>query len=448
MKIYNTLSRKKENFSPKKEVSMFVCGPTVYNRIHLGNARTFTNYDLIAKYLKFKKINLFYLQNITDIDDKIIIKAKKEKTTWKKIAKKYEKEFLEDISQIKINSIDKYARATDYMAEIISQIKRLKKLKYTYEIDNDGIYYDLSKNKDYGKLSKRSKINQEDIAISRIDSSKNKRNKGDFCLWKFSKKGEPSWDSEFGKGRPGWHIEDTAITEKELGKQYDIHGGAIDLIFPHHEAELAQMESLSGKKPFVKYWVHSGFLNLNKEKMAKSGSFITLKNILEEYTPLAVRYFFISAHYRSPLDFSKESLNQASSSLERLQEFYIKAKTSKKNIDQKVVNSTKKKVLNALDDDFNTPRALGELFKFIREANKLGYGKNSYKLLKELNKFLDILEEETKIPKEVLDLARKREKARKEKNWKLSDNLREKINKKNYSIQDTELGPKIKKIKQ
>lgn len=445
MKIYNTLSKKKEDFNPKKKVNMFVCGPTVYNYIHLGNARTFTNYDLIAKYLRYQKIKLFYLQNITDIDDKIIKKAKEEKTTWKKLAKKYEKEFLEDISKLKINSIDKYARATNYIKEIISQVKRLEKKGYTYTIENDGIYYDLSKNKEYGKLSKRKSLGEED-AVSRIDESKSKKNKGDFCLWKFSKPGEPSWKSEFGEGRPGWHIEDTAITEKELGKQYDIHGGAIDLIFPHHEAELAQMESITRKKPFVKYWVHSGFLNINKEKMAKSGSFIMLKKALEKYNPLAIRYFFISAHYRAQLDFTKESLNQAESALNRLQEFYIKAKNSKKNIDQKIINSTKKKVLNALDDDFNTPKAMGELFSFIREANKLGYGKNSYKLLKDLNKFLDILEEETKIPKEILDLAKKREKARKEKNWKLSDNLREKINKKNYSIQDTELGPKIKKI--
>ena len=304
----------------------------------------------------------------------------------------------------------------------------------------------MSKNKEYGKLSKRKSLGEED-AVSRIDESKDKKNKGDFCLWKFSKPGEPSWKSELGEGRPGWHIEDTAITEKELGKQYDIHGGAIDLIFPHHEAELAQMESITGKKPFVKYWVHSGFLNINKEKMAKSGSFIMLKKTLEKYNPLAIRYFFISAHYRMPLDFSEKSLSQAESSLNRLQEFYINAKNSKENIDQRLVNNTKNKFLKAMNDDFNTPKALGELFSFIRKANSLGYGKNSYKLLKELNQFLDVLEEETKIPKEVLDLVKQREKARKSNDWKTSDKIREQIKKKGYSIQDTEFGSKVKKIK-
>ncbi len=446
MKIYNTLSKKKEDFNPKKKINMFVCGPTVYNYIHLGNARTFANYDLIAKYLRYQKIKLFYLQNITDIDDKIIKRSKEEKTTWKKLARKYEKEFLEDISKLKINSIDKYARATNYIEEIVSQVKRLEKKGYTYTIENDGIYYDLSKNKEYGKLSKRKSLGEED-AVSRIDDSKDKKNKGDFCLWKFSKPGEPSWKSEFGEGRPGWHIEDTAITEKELGKQYDIHGGAIDLIFPHHEAELAQMESITRKKPFVKYWVHSGFLNINKEKMAKSGSFIMLKKALEKYNPLAIRYFFISAHYRMPLDFSEDSLVQAESSLNRLQEFYINAKNSKENIDQRLVNNTKNKFLKAMNDDFNTPKALGELFSFIRKANSLGYGKNSYKLLKDLNQFLDVLEEEIKIPKEISDLVKQREKARKYRNWKTSDKIREKINKKGYLIQDTDLGPKVKKIK-
>jgi len=447
MKIYNTLSRKKENFNPKKKINMFVCGPTVYNNIHLGNARTFTNYDLIAKYFRYKKIKLFYLQNITDIDDKIIIKAKEEKTTWKKLAKKYEKEFLEDISKLKINSIDKYARSTDYIKEIISQIKRLEKKGYTYTIKNEGVYYDLSKNKEYGKLSKRRTIDAED-AVSRIDESNNKKNKGDFCLWKFSKPDEPSWKSEFGEGRPGWHIEDTAITETELGKQYDIHGGAIDLIFPHHEAELTQMESITGKKPFVKYWMHSGFLNINKEKMAKSGNFLMLNKSLEKHNPLDIRYFFISAHYRMPLDFSENSLNQAKNSLKRLQEFYLNAKNSKKNIDQKLINKLKENFLKAIDDDFNTPKALGELFSFIRKANTLGYGKNSYKLLKELNTFLDIFEErKTKIPKEILELTKEREKARKNKDWKTSDKIRDRLNKKGYSIQDLESGTKLRKIK-
>ncbi len=447
MQVYNTLSRKKEELILPEKAKMFVCGPTVYNFIHLGNARSFTNYDLIAKYLRYKKIDLFYLENITDIDDKIIKKANREKTDWKEIARRYEKAFLEDISKIRITAVNKYARATDYIDNIVSQVKRLLEKGYAYTIENDGIYYDLSKNKEYGKLSRRTYQEAED-AVSRIDESTNKRNKGDFCLWKFSKPDEPFWETELGKGRPGWHIEDTAITEKEFGPQYDIHGGGIDLIFPHHEAEIAQMESITGKKPFVKYWIHSGFLNINKEKMAKSGTFITLREALQKYNPLAIRYFFISAHYRAPLDFSKESIKQAESALNRIQEFYENAKDSQENIDQELIDKTKQAILNALDDDFNTPKAFGELFTFIRKANKLGYGKNSYELLKELDQIFDILTEPTtEIPENIKKLAEKREIARKNKDFELADKLRDEIKSLGYLVEDSPTGPKLKKQK-
>ena len=449
LKLYNTLTKKKEIFKPlkSKKVNIFVCGPTVYSYIHLGNARAFTNYDLIVKYLRFKKFKVKYIMNITDIDDKIIKKAKEEKVSWKDISKKYENYFLEDIQKLGIDSIDKYARATDYIKEIISQVQRLLDKGYAYTIKNDGIYYDLSKNKEYGKLSGRKYLEAED-SISRIDDSINKRNKGDFCLWKFSSKGENYWDSLFNNGRPGWHIEDTAIAEKELGMQYDLHGGGIDLIFPHHEAEIAQMESITGKKPYVKYWVHSGFLNLKKEKMSKSvGNILTLNEAIKPNSPKVIRFMFISSHYREPLDFSNEVIKQAESSLSRIQEFYNKAKESKKNIDGKLIKKTKENFLKYMDDDFNTPKALAELYMFLREANKLGYGKNSYKLLKEFNVFLGILDEDTlQIPKEVIELAEKRLKARKEKNWQESDKLREEIKERGFIIEDAEKSYNIKRI--
>ena len=270
LKLYSTLSRKREIFKSikKGKVNLFVCGPTVYDYAHLGHAKTYIQFDIIVKYLRYKGYKVFYLQNITDIDDKIIKRANEEKVDWKEIVKKYKEEYLEDMKNLGVDSIDKYANATDYIPEIISQVKRLIDKGIAYKI-SDGYYFDLTKFKEYGKLAKR-KTEQAEDAVSRIDENPEKRNKGDFCLWKFKKENEPFWESELGEGRPGWHIEDTAITEKELGSQYDIHGGGLDLIFPHHEAEIAQMESISGKKPLVRYWMHIGFLKTKNRKMSNS----------------------------------------------------------------------------------------------------------------------------------------------------------------------------------
>ncbi|HJN62425.1 MAG TPA: cysteine--tRNA ligase, partial [Candidatus Parcubacteria bacterium] len=270
LKTYNSLSRKKEALYPKgkKKVRMFVCGITPYDFAHLGHARTYLVFDMVAKYLKTQNYKVFYLQNITDIDDKIIERAKNTKKRPKEVSRFFEKEYLKDMKSLRIDSITKYARATDFIKEIQSQVKRLMKKGYAYQL-KDGIYYDISKFRDYGKLSKRTVLQAED-AVSKIDEGKGKGNKGDFSLWKLSKPNEPKWKSPWGEGRPGWHIEDTAITEHFFGPQYDIHGGARDLIFPHHEAEIAQMEALSGKHPLAKHWLHSGFLTINGQKMSKS----------------------------------------------------------------------------------------------------------------------------------------------------------------------------------
>lgn len=447
LKIYNTLTRKKEAFKPisGKDVKLFVCGPTTYAYAHIGHAKTYVQFDFIAKYLRYLGYNVFYLQNITNIDDKIINRAKEENKDPLKLSEEFEKKYYEDMEKIKVNSVNKYARATDYMEQIISQVNRLIKMSYAYKI-KDGYYFDLTKFSEYGKLAKRTAQEAED-AVSRIDENDEKRNKGDFCLWKFYKKGEPYWETSLGKGRPGWHIEDTAITETELGAQYDVHGGAIDLIFPHHEAEIAQMESISGKKPLVKYWIHTAFLNINKKKMSKSlKNFVTIREALEKYDGNVIRYFFVSNHYRTTLDFSYEVLEQNKNSLERLNDFARKLKDSKDKDDLKLIEKTRKGILKALDDDFDTPKAFSVLFDFVRDVNKNGGGKKSYEFLLEVDKIFNILTLNEKIPENVIKLAKEREDFRKEKKWKEADVSRDRIKKLGYSVEDSNSGFKIKKL--
>ena len=458
MKIYNTLTIKKESFKPlnKKKVRLFVCGITPYGYAHIGHAKTYVQFDIIARYLKYKGYNIFYLQNVTDIDDKIIKRAKEQKKDPLSLAHEYEKYYHEDMQRLKVSSVDKYARATDYIKEIVSQVQRLIKLGYAYKIE-DGYYFDLSKFPDYGNLSGRNSLEAED-SVSRIDESKEKKNKGDFCLWKFYKKGEPFWEIIIEKGRPGWHIEDTAITEKEFGPQYDIHGGARDLIFPHHEAEIAQMESLSKRKPFVKYWLHTGFLNVKSQKMSKSlGNFITIREILKKYPPETLRMLYGSTHYRSPIDFDEKSLEQAKANVENIKNFLLHAKnaiTEKKENPKikKLIEKLKKEFTQYMDDDFNAPKVFAALFIFINECNKLlekGISKQDYEsieaIIEEINAVFDVIHKEEKIPKEIIQLAEEREKARKQKDWKTADKLREKMKEKGYLLEDTDTGYLIKR---
>jgi cysteinyl-tRNA synthetase len=364
-----------------------------------------------------------------------------------------------------ISSVSKYARATDYIKEIISQVERLMEKGYAYIIE-DGIYFDLSKFKDYGKLSGRTTLEAED-AVSRIDESVNKRNKGDFCLWKRSKPNEPKWPSPWFEGRPGWHIEDTAITEAHFGPQYEIHGGARDLIFPHHEAEIAQMESISGKKPFVKYWLHTGFLTVEGRKMAKSlGNFVTIRDALKKYDAETLRIFFASSHYRSPIDYSEKSLEQAKinleklyNTLENLQEAKKRKELTKEEKDFKLfIKECKKKFESFMDDDFNTPKALSCLYELSSKTNALidkqkgeinkKLSEEIAKTFRELGNIFGILQKEIKkeeMPKEVKEFLEKREEARKKKDWKLADELREKIKELGYKVEDTEEGPRVKK---
>ena len=474
LKIYNTLSRKKEVLKPRKakKINIFVCGPTVYDFSHIGHARTYIVFDVIVKYLRQKGYNVFYLQNITDIDDKIIKRAKEKKISPQKLARQFEKEYLKDTKSLKIDSVTKYARATSHIKEIISQIERLLKKGFAYKIE-DGIYFDISKFKDYGKLSGRTAKQAED-AVSRIDESKEKRNKGDFCLWKLSKPGEPRWPFDSLRslrvkdGRPGWHIEDTAITERYFGPQYDIHGGARDLIFPHHEAEIAQMEAVSGKKPMVKYWLHSGFLTVREQKMAKSlGNFITIKDFLTRQNLVKqnsggrlLRFLVIKNHYRSPIDYNEKLLLQAKKEIERIDEFVEKIQNAKCKMQNKStvqISKFKKDFEGAMDDDFNTPKALAVIFNLINKGNSLiAQNKISPNDLRNILEFLKKTDEifnfifwekpKEKVPQNILKLVKERNEYRQKNQWLKADEIRKKIKKTGYWIEDTEKGQKIKKI--
>ncbi len=444
LKLYNTLTRKKEVFKPLKDkkVNFFCCGITPYFYSHIGHAKTYVQFDVIVKYLRYRGYDVFYLQNVTDIDDKIIERANETKVTPLDLARNFEEEYHKDMQSLGVNSVSKFARATEHIAEIQKQVKILMDKGFAYIIENDGIYFNLSQFPEYGKLSGRTSEAAED-AVTRIDESIKKINKGDFCLWKKSKPDEPSWnDSWFNGGRPGWHIEDTAISEKYFGPQYDVHGGARDLIFPHHEAEIAQMEASSGKKPFVKYWLHTGFLNVKGQKMAKSlGNFVTIRDALRRYDPKVLRFFYISAHYRSPIDYSEELLEQSKNSLERLNDFVRNVKDSNEKDNIKLIEKTKKEFLKNMDDDFDTPKALAVIFDFVKDSYKKGACKKSYELMLEFDKIFNVLTlEERELDKDLQKLIDEREEARKNKDFAKADKIRNELKEKGIILEDTKEG--------
>lgn len=456
MKVYNTMTRKKEELKPinKNRIKMFVCGPTVYDKSHIGHGRTYIAFDVIARYLKYKGYSVFYLQNITDIDDKIIKRANELGVEPLSLAKEFEELYCQDMELLGVTNVNYYARAMEHLNEIINQIQTLLDKGFAYETST-GVYFDESKLEDFGKLSNR---NMEDLNIHRVNLDTTKRNPGDFALWK-KRDEEPSWDSPWGKGRPGWHIEDTAITETYFRGQFDIHGGGLDLIFPHHEAEIAQMESATGKKPMVKYWMHTGFLNVSGEKMSKSlGNFITIKELLKEYDPQVFRYFVLSTHYRSPIDFSDDALMQSQNSLKRIHKVMetvdelLESDIADENGNDekylKLLEDTKKEFLDAMDNDFNTPIALSSIFNLIRDVNK-GINeekifKNVFKEIKKLlNEFGDILGltfsvESVKNDSEELVniLVDVREKLREKKDYELSDEIRSRLKDAGINLED------------
>ena len=329
MDVYSTLTRSKEDFVTinKNRVNLFVCGPTVYDDAHIGHGRTYISFDTIKRYLEYSGYAVFYIQNITDIDDKIINRSKESGIPAHELARKFERRYIEDMNKLNVNGVNLFARATDHVDEIFET--------------EDGVYFEIEKFPEFGKLSNR---NIEELESHRDLADTTKKNPQDFALWK-KREGvdEPTWPSPWGDGRPGWHIEDTAITEYYFGPQYDAHGGGLDLIFPHHEAEITQMEAVSGKAPMVKFWLHTGFLNVNGEKMSKSlNNFITIRELLKDYAPETFRFFVLSTHYRSPIDFSKDSLHQSEKSLDRIRKYYAIFG---------LINDTKNELDSLSDDD-------------------------------------------------------------------------------------------------
>lgn len=393
LRIYNTITRTIEPFRPIVDgrVDMFVCGPTVYDLSHAGHAKTYTQFDFIARYLRHQGYAVRYVQNITDVDDKIIAKAKIDHADPRELAAKYESAYVTDMEALHNTSVDEYARAHDYIGQIVDQVQRLIDRGHAYKLD-DGWYFDLSTFQEYGKLSRRTQVQAED-AIARIDEHAGKRNLGDFALWKTKKPGEPYWESDLGPGRPGWHIEDTAITESIFGAQYDLHGGAVDLIFPHHEAEIAQLEAATGKAPLARYWMHTGLLRVDGAKMSKSlHNFMTIREALDRADYRTLRYAFLSQHYRSQMELSDVTLESARSARDRIETFARSVDREREDrVDAERILSVRTAFFEHLDNDVDTPGALAALFSYIKElnrANRYG-GKATWNFLVEVDSLLD-----------------------------------------------------------
>ncbi|MDD1702018.1 MAG: cysteine--tRNA ligase [Methanoregula sp.] len=406
MELYSTLSRSVEPFTTlyPGRVSMFVCGPTVYDYSHLGHARTYVVFDVLAKYLRWTGKEVFYLQNITDVDDKIINRAREEGVSQNALSRKFETEYIRDMHSLGIDAVSYYARATTHIPEIIDQIGRLVARGSAYVSEN-GVYFNIDTFERNGELSRQDTKNR----VSRVTDG-TKHNPLDFALWKTGEYGEYTWDSPWGRGRPGWHIEDTAISEKYFGQQYDLHGGGLDLIFPHHEAEIAQMESLEGKHPMVKFWLHTGFLTVKGEKMSKSlGNFITIRDALKTWNKDVLRYFILLSHYRSPLQVTDEALINASRGLEHIRA--IAQKDNGKNPEGR------KAFTDAMDSDLNTPEALAAIQSLAASGDLVAlqeYGEIlGINFLRETSAPLSVLQDiraELRAKKqfEVADLIRKR----------------------------------------
>ncbi|MBU5438667.1 cysteine--tRNA ligase [Tissierella sp. MSJ-40] len=465
MKLYNTLTRKKEEFKPVKEgqVTIYSCGPTVYNYIHVGNARPLVVFDTLRRFLIYKGYKVKYLVNFTDIDDKMIQKANEEGTTVKEIADRYIKAFTEDAKGLNLYEEETiHPRATDFINQIIDFIKGLTEKGSAYDIDGN-VYFDIAKAKDYGKLSKK---NVDDlISGARIEVNEEKKNPMDFALWKKEKEGEPSWDSPWGKGRPGWHIECSVMAKALLGDTIDIHAGGEDLQFPHHENEIAQSETLT-EKPFANYWMHNAMVNVDNEKMSKSKfNFFTIKDIAKEFDLESLRFFILSAHYRNPVNFNKEVLMQSQKGLERLYNGkknleYLLDKAEERLLTEEekssieTLNKYKTEFIESMEDDLNTADAISSLFEIVKYTNTyLNEQSNkriieeAYNMLIELSKILGILSKKEEIlEEEILELIEKRSQARKDKNYKLSDEIRDALKEKGIILEDTQEGVKWKRI--
>ena len=478
IKVYNTLTKKKEDFVPIQEgkVGIYVCGVTPYNHPHIGNARPFVVWDVIKRFLEHEGYDVTHVQNFTDVDDKIINKANEEKVTWDVICNRYIDAYFEVMDKLNVKRAHIYPRVSEHIPDIIQTVQTLIDNGYGYVVDGD-VYYRVEKFKHYGELSGR---NLEDMqAGARVDVDERKENPMDFALWKAAKPGEPYWDSPWGKGRPGWHIECSTMSMKYLGKTFDFHGGGSDLIFPHHENEIAQSEGCSGCHPFVHYWVHNGFITVNEEKMSKSlGNFFTVLDILKQFEPEVVRFFILNTHYRSPLDFSDDRLKEAKKNLERLTTAkanlselskIISVGPTKESLEKRAaVAKIREDFMDAMRDDFNTALAISYIFALAKEINiyqqavAAGTTKPDGKLVDQMNKvfteltgIIGILEdkgaaapataEEVDETKAIEAKIAERQEARKNKDYAKADAIRKELADKGIILEDTPQGIRWKK---
>ena len=467
MKVYNSLTNKKEEFKPidPNEVKMYSCGPTVYNYFHIGNARPFIIFDTLRRYLEYTGYKVKFVQNFTDIDDKMIKNANAEGITVKELADRFIEEYFIDAKGLGIKEATIHPKATENIDAIIDTVKKLEEKGYAYNVGGN-VYFRTRKFDSYGKLSHQPLEDLESGA--RIEVNTDKEDPMDFVLWKNKKEGEPYWESPWGQGRPGWHIECSAMVNKYLGETIDIHSGGKDLIFPHHENEIAQSEALNGK-PFANYWLHNGFINIDNEKMSKSkGNFFTVRDIVKEFDYQTIRFFMLSAHYRSPINFSKELVIQADTGLKRIHNTVKNLKFILESATESSISANEKEVFNSfavyrdkfkesMDDDLNTADAISHIFTLIRDVNtnivsgneySKEYIKNTIALILELTEVLGISpkEEEDNLSKEVEALIEERQNARKNKDFALADQIRDKLTEMGIILEDTRQGVKWRKI--
>ena len=455
MRIFNTLTRRKDEFRPitEGEVKIYACGPTVYNYIHIGNARPLCVFDTLRRYFEWRGFKVSFVQNFTDIDDKLIKRANEESTTVKEIAEKYIKEFWTDAEGLNIKEADVHPRATENIKQIQDIIVSLIEKGYAYESGGD-VYYRAKNFKDYGKLSHQPLEELE--AGARIDVTEIKEDPMDFCLWKAAKPGEPFWESPWGNGRPGWHIECSAMACRYLGKTIDIHCGGLDLIFPHHENEIAQSEAANGCE-FAHYWMHNGFINVDNHKMSKSlNNFFTVRDVAERWGYEPIRYMMVASHYRSPINYSTEVIEQAKNALERLYtcrdniDFAVK-NASECGEDPAFVEQRKQEFTDAMEDDLNTADALAAVFMLVRDINTAiagGAGRNAVlafaEVFDELTGVLGLVynRKTEGLDSEIEALIEKRSEARKAKDYKTADEIRDRLKEMGITLEDTPQGVK------
>jgi len=466
MQIFNSLTRKKEEFKPIHEgkVGIYACGPTVYNYFHIGNARPFITFDVLRRQLEREGYQVTFVQNFTDIDDKMIRRANEEGITVKELADRFIAEYYKDAGALGIRPATVHPKATEHIAEIITLISRLIENGHAYATPSGDVYYRVSAFPGYGKLSGQNMEDREMGASERLNVETDKEAPEDFALWKAQKPGEPAWDSPWGMGRPGWHIECSAMSMKYLGETFDIHCGGKDLLFPHHENEIAQSEGATGKK-YVNYWMHNGFINVDNQKMSKSlNNFFTVRDIAKEYDLEAVRLFMLSAHYRSPINFSRDQIEAANASLNRLYTARNSMRFQIENGEDRPLNADEeafverlktyeKRFDEAMDDDMNTADALGAIFELVKDANvtiQQGASREAAKAaLNSLETICDVLgllsRKQDELPEEIAALVKERAEARKNKDWARSDELRKQIVSAGYILEDTKQGQKVRK---